>query len=246
MMKYYLTSILAIIVQFQLFSQYRDFEWAGDHKIDIYKAFGWVKKDWVRYTLNKDGTALVYRDGFPDIKHNAHIYIEDTVIYKKKRYIVTEIEDCAWKGAHRVLSVRLPKNIKRIPVEAFSGCQTLSKIKFPDSLEYIGSWAFYQVAIDSLIVPENVTFINEYAFHECRYLRYIVLPENIRKIGDMAFDDCPTISSVTVKSKIPIPIGERTFSISAYKGGTLFVPSGSLTLYRNSEGWKKFKNIEEY
>jgi hypothetical protein len=237
-------------------SEYRDYYLVGlggkDIKVNTFEKYRYVTKDWVQYTLNKDGTATVYRDGFPDIKHKAHIHIEDTVLYKRKCHVVTEIQESAWKGAHLVLSIRLPVNITEIPHEAFSGCQSITEINIPSKVKKIGWWAFSGSGITSIVIPEGVTYIGGYAFLNCSSLKHISIPVSVEKIGEYAFGDCREIKSCKVHSQVPVIIGKDVFKSLPYHdripelNPILYVPKGSLDAYKNAEGWSKFKDIREY
>lgn len=257
-MKNLIIFLFLIIPSIQLSAQskYRDtdkYTLRGKEKVfNTFKSLGYVTKDWVRYTL-KDGKATVYRDGYPDVKHHAHIYIEDTIKYNGKKYVVTEIEENAWYKAHRVLSLRLPKDIRKIPCQAFIGCYSIRKIEIPEKVVEIDDWAFYESGIDSLILPDSVRIIGNYSFGGCNNLKYISIPGDINKIGKGAFDSCREIKTFIIKSIIP-PIIEKDMFHSlpnydsrfpdSYKA-RLLVPKESVDIYKQADGWSKFQIIQE-
>lgn len=200
-------------------------------------------KDWVKYTI-KNRTATVYCGAYPQSHHQAQVFIEDTVFYKGKKYPVVGIEDHAWRQVFHILSVRIPKNITRIPSEAFSSCSRLNKVYLPEKLKRIESYAFFRTAIDSLILPDSVEIIDDFAFSSCSSLGYIYIPASVREIGEGAFRDCPELYKVIVESPYPLKIDSKTFK-SYRKGAKLLVPKGSLNAYKNADGWKEFV-IKEY
>ncbi len=74
--------------------------------------------------------------------------------------------------------------------------------------------------ISTVIVPEGVTYIGDYAFSYCYSLENISLPESLTKIGDYAFMCCP-IENITLSKNI-IEIGEEAFgSCDSIKSITL-------------------------
>lgn len=111
----------------------------------------------------------------------------------------------------------------------FADCP-LNLIVLPETLETIGSYAFFNCSIKSLIIPANVQTIGsdafyycqnlesveidgtetvgDYAFCYCKNLKTVVL-KNIRTIGRYAFCECTSLSSVTMDSVGSI--GEYTF-----------------------------------
>jgi hypothetical protein len=248
-MKQYLIFLITITTFQPLFAQYKDEISTTNYSINTFESYGWITKGLVRYTLHEDGTASVYRDGFPKREHNAHIYIEDTVIYKKKKYVVTKIENQAWKDATNALSFRLPQNLTVIPVEAFRRNYSIDSINIPPKVVEIELYSFYSSGIRSVIIPESVKIIGSYAFSDCTRLTRVVLPAGIERIYEYAFSDCRELRTVKVQAKIPPEnisvdiLGKLPFSRST---PVLLVPKGSLEAYKNAKGWNKFPAIQEY
>lgn len=53
------------------------------------------------------------------------------------------------------------------------------------------------------------------------------------------------MQEVISKIKNPFNINHDTFSDNTFYNATLYVPQGTLNLYKAQEGWKKFTFIEE-
>ena len=123
--------------------------------------------------------------------------------------------------------------------------------------------------ITNLVIPSGVTSISDYAFGCCPNVTSISLPSTLVNIGKDVFSNCQ-ITSITIPSSVeyigdrafetkylvtvvsqnkePIPndkIGYKAFHDFTLKDGTLFVPVGSLSKYKEVYGWNKFKNIKE-
>ena len=60
----------------------------------------------------------------------------------------------------------------------------------------------------NIIIPEDVTRINNYTFSDCNSLESVTIGENVTSIGDFAFYDCSNLNTVT--------IGENVTSIGNY------------------------------
>ena len=89
-------------------------------------------------------------------------------------------------------NVKLPDNLKVIWTGAFYFSPRidwywLKTINFPNSLEKINKNAFLNQTLESLIIPENVKYIWEYAFHYNEYLTSLTLPNNMSYIWQYAF-----------------------------------------------------------
>lgn len=102
---------------------------------------------------------------------------------------VTIIEDSAFRGSN-ISKIKLPKTMVRLGSGPFWGCENLTEVVMPESLE---------------IIPEE-------AFAECRSLKTINnLPQNLKKIEAKAFEN--TIVELKM-SKFPDTleyIGEKAF-----------------------------------
>ena len=84
--------------------------------------------------------------------------------FARVRDIIIWIEEGAFCNCQSLMSISLPKGIKRIENRTFYNCQALS----------------------SITIPDNVTFIASEAFAGCTGLASVTLPENLTQIGDKA------------------------------------------------------------
>jgi hypothetical protein len=66
----------------------------------------------------------------------------------------------------------------------------LTSVIIPDSVTYIGEWAFSGCnSLTSIIIPASVTHIGECAFSNGRSLTSVIIPDSVTHIGEWAFDD---------------------------------------------------------
>ena len=110
-------------------------------------------------------------------------------------------------------------------------------------------------------IPEAVTYhntnykvteINESAFENNKYLTEVSIPSSITNIGDKAFKGCSNLKSITVYITTPISLavaGTRgSDGASVFEGVdkttcVLYVPDGSVELYKAAPVWCEFKHI---
>ena len=116
--------------------------------------------------------------------------------------------------------------------KAFSDCANLASIMIPNSVEKIGSNAFYRcnalADVNGLIIvrdvlygcckpcenieiPVGVTKIDSRAFAWDNRIRRIVIPNSVRCIGDSAFELCENLSELLISGDVE-HIGKSAFS----------------------------------
>ena len=66
-------------------------------------------------------------------------------------------------------------------------------------MTYIGDYAFSCCSFESIVIPDSLTSVNDYAFSYCNKLKTVIIPDSVTKIGYSAFDECLLISNVLFK-----------------------------------------------
>ena len=78
-------------------------------------------------------------------------------------------------------------------------------IIIPDGVTSIGDWAFKRCSsLKSIVIPESVTSIGDRAFALCDSLESIVIPDSVTSIGNMAFAHCSSLESIIVSPDNPV------------------------------------------
>lgn len=72
------------------------------------------------------------------------------------------------------------------------------------------SYRSFIAGIEEVEIPDTVTEIEIYAFHNFMKVKEINLPNSVTSIGDKAFEYCDSLSSITIPNSVT-SIGERTF-----------------------------------
>ena len=106
----------------------------------------------------------------------------------------------------------VPQGIEVICDWAFSkkskwgiiGIDYPNAIKLPESLRMIGFAAFGCLPISTMIIPENVEYIEDYAFAGSESLKEIKLSSNCNYLGKHAFYNCMNLIDVYLPKKIEI------------------------------------------
>ena len=124
-------------------------------------------------------------------------------------------------SASTASNIQLGSCVDEIGSRAFSGCNNITGIDFPDALTTIGSYAFY----------------------ECNNLSAVTIHSGITSIGYYAFALCDSLERITFESNTPIVLGDvRPFGEDI--GYPLYVPFESYTSYVSA--WPYYKNRITY
>ena len=88
---------------------------------------------------------------------------------------------------------------KIIAADVFKGCARLNSIVIPDSVTSIGDYAFSNCdSLTSVVIPDSVTSIGSDAFSYCDSLTSVTIPDSVTTIGSSAFSYCDSLTSVHI------------------------------------------------
>ncbi|MDC7126422.1 MAG: leucine-rich repeat protein [Spirochaetales bacterium] len=111
-------------------------------------------------------------------------------------------------------SVEICYGVERIGEDAFYKCENLTSIELPESVNYMGSYAFYGSGLTSVPFVSGVTYGGGQCFGDCLGLTSVVIPDNITSIGTNMFSLCTNITSITIGSGLS-KLPERAFAGTA-------------------------------
>ena len=109
-------------------------------------------------------------------------------------------------------NITIPDSITEIGQSAFSSCNGVNvyisnleqwcKISFADGganpLRNAGKLYLNGKLIETLIIPDTITSINDYAFYGCSSFTSVIIPQNITSVGAAAFCTCSGLISITI------------------------------------------------
>ena len=198
----------------------------------------------------------------------ANVVIPSSVVYNDVTYSVTSIGNYAFSDCHYLSSVTIPNTVTFIGECAFYGCSSLTSVTIPSTVKSIKNGAFGGCCrLTSITIPNSVTSIDNYAFQNCSGLTSVTIPSSVTSIEDAAFSGCSGLTSITIGSGVKL-INDNSFAYcpeltdvycyaenvpntntNAFHGSdieyaTLHVPASAVNAYKNTEPWKKFKEIE--
>ncbi|MDO4460569.1 MAG: leucine-rich repeat protein [Clostridia bacterium] len=128
---------------------------------------------------------------------------------------VTSVGEDAFMMNSSAESITVSEGITAIGESAFAYCDMESMI-LPNSLTYIGKYAFTDCRwLSAVEIPSQVSYIGKDAFSYCESLEEITIPENISTIYDYTFSWCKTLSKVTFPKNLNSVGAEAFFGVSA-------------------------------
>lgn len=104
-------------------------------------------------------------------------------------------------------------------------------VVIPNNVIKIGIGAFEKLQIKSVVIPEKVNEICDWAFRDCTSLKEVIIPNGVNRIGEGAFFGCTSMSKITIPDSV-IDIGSDAF-----------VNCRSLTSITIPEGVKEIKDF---
>ena len=136
-------------------------------------------------TLSKDGKYYIVSGSGTCTDEYVFIPVE----YNGKP--VRVVGENAFTGNGTMVMVGFYSNVKIIEDNAFMGCWNLENVQFAEGLEYIGYNAFGRLEEDKTLVisdlPDSLEYVGDWAFSGCTF-HELVIPKNLNIIGEGAFD----------------------------------------------------------
>jgi len=128
-------------------------------------------------------------------------------------------------------------------------------VAITDDNEVSGKFAIPQT-VTNKSKTYTVIAIGESSFENNKNLTDVIIPSSVTSIGDNAFKGCSNLKSITVYNPTPINLsaagargaGTRSGGSSVFEGVDkvlciLYVPDGSVDLYKAAPVWNEFRHI---
>lgn len=244
---FFITSFVVMAYDFKIDGIYYTITSStAPHKVEIANSdgtFSWnysgnitipstITSNQITYTVNSIGTYAFY-----NCTGLTSVTIPSSVI---------SIGNSAFDSCTGLTSINIPTSVTSIGISAFYNCTKLSSVTIPSSVTSIGNFTFSScTGLTSVNIPSSITSIGSSAFSNCSKLNSVTIPSSVTSIGDNAFEFCTGLTSIYVNSPTPINLSS-SFDVFFYVNNiscTLFVPTGSKSLYEVAEQWKDFINI---
>ena len=189
--------------------------------------------DNIWYNIDEYGKAMVVANP-TDEAYVGNITIPATIEIDGTVYDVTSIDAEAFVNALKVTSITIEDADQSLEVgTSAQGISTMSNES---------TYTFGACKIDSVYIGRNLIYQNA-PFKDIASLKKVSIGSKVSSLGGAMFAGCENIETVSVKRVTPPTDVE--FDANVYNSATLKVPVGTLDVYSNADGWKKFFNIED-
>lgn len=116
--------------------------------------------------------------------------------------VITGVDDSA-SGDIAVPAELDGYTVDSIDRNAFSYKRGITSVVLPDTVTVIGDYAFNCCSsMQSITLSNTLVRIGEYAFFGCAALQSVTIPDSVDEIKEYAFDHCESLSSVTLPQNL--------------------------------------------
>lgn len=125
---------------------------------------------------------------------------------------LTSIGSSAFAGMTGLVSFDMSAatSLTTISNGMLSGAVSLKSIEIPDNITSIYSFAFNNTGIESVVLPNHITYLGENVFNNCASLVSVKLPDGTTNIPEYTFNGCSSLTSVDIPDSVTT-IGNRAF-----------------------------------
>ena len=134
----------------------------------------------------------------PKSAYSLGIFIfEDSANLKEVTYGPTIVKGELFRGCTSLKKVTLLEGVTSIEFKAFYNLTGLKEIHFASSTNIIKNYAFSGSGLESITIPETISYIGDYAFSNCNKLVSASIPKSANSLGIFIFENSTNLKEVT-------------------------------------------------
>lgn len=126
----------------------------------------------------------------------------------------------------------------------FEACDSIQNVEIIGNLNCISNRMFYGTKISQIFTPNTISSIGSFAFSNCAYLKEISIGKKCKTIGQDAFSGDEALTTINLFCLEP-PEYLTGFENSEYININVNIPPNIIDIYKKSEPWCNFWNMQE-
>ena len=196
------------------------------------------------------GVVAIYPSAFNNCDYLKNISFPETLtnIYESAFYgcdFITDlhfpdsllaISELAFQSCYNLTNITFGKGIKDIRSGAFTYCENISNVNITNlagwcemtmgagmsnPLYYADTLSINGVITNKIVLPDEVTKINDHVFNNCKAIHSVQTGKNCTRINSFAFNQCVNINSVVLNCGLTF-IGQSAFATCVNLSGIYF------------------------
>ena len=112
------------------------------------------------------------------------------------------IEESAFSGCDELKQVIFPNTLKEIGDSAFCACLELVTAMLPQGVEQLGKYSFAGPGLKTILIPHSVYWVGKGIYSDCKRLNNVIVPDNIISIPDKMFCGCENLRDLKLPETI--------------------------------------------
>lgn len=128
---------------------------------------------------------------------------------------ISKINEGVYQNCENLESVTINGD-GAIPNGLFSRCKNLKNVTINEGITAVGNAAFFNTAVEKIILPSTVIVVRTEAFRECKQLREVALNDGLKTIAESAFKRAENLSEISIPNSVK-HIGSGCFACSGIK-----------------------------
>ena len=96
---------------------------------------------------------------------------------------IKEVDD--FFGCENITSVVIPDSVEIIGDNAFQSCKSLASVQLGSNIKEVGHYAFSECPITSMVFPNTVTDLRFGIFYKCENLKTVYIGENVKDLDSV-------------------------------------------------------------
>lgn len=128
---------------------------------------------------------------------------------------ISKLDEGVYQNCENLESVTINGD-GAIPNGLFSRCKNLKNVTINEGITAVGDAAFFNTAVEKIILPSTVIVVRTEAFRDCRQLREVVLNDGLKTISESAFKRTENLSEISIPDSVK-HISSGCFACSGIK-----------------------------